>query len=115
MENQNSTQQVQPALPPVPGAVAVLIFGIISVSTWWIPFFIGPIIGIVFGIIARSKSKKVMKLYDENQSIYSKGSAALPKIGKILGLVGIIISIVYAVIWLLVAIIFAGAASYGHF
>jgi hypothetical protein len=113
MENQTPTQQVKP-LPPAPGAVATLIFGIISVSLWWIPFFIGPIVGIVFGIIARSKSKNVMKVYDENPTIYSKGSASLPKIGKILGLVGIIVSIVYAVIWLLVAIIFAGAASYNH-
>jgi hypothetical protein len=113
MENQNSTQQLNP-LPPVPGAVAALIFGIIAVSTWWIPFA-GLITGLVFGIIGMSKSGKVKKLFDASPDQYSKGSVSMAKVGKILGIIGIILSIIWFIIWLLIFVIFAGAAHYNHF
>lgn len=107
MENQNSTQPVQGStLPPVPGSVAALVFGIVALSTFWTG-----IVGLIFAIIGMSKSKKVKKAFDEAPGQYSPGSLTPAKIGKILSIIALILSIVFIFYWIIVGI-FLGSLSH---
>jgi hypothetical protein len=103
MENQNTTQGNP--LPPVPGAVAVLVFGIVAICTFWTG-----LVGLIFAIISMSKSKKVKKIFDESAGMYNPGSMGLVKVGKILGIVSLILSIFFILYWIIVGL-FLGALA----
>lgn len=119
MEEQNVTPQAQPqAVPPIPGAIGSLVFGIISLVFCW--YFWIPIVGLiiviaclVFGILAMGKGKKAMAMYDQNPTQYKKGSYSIAKVGKILGLIGLILNALFVI----VAVIFTiyGGAMMAHF
>jgi hypothetical protein len=91
MENQNTTQGNP--LPPVPGAVAVLVFGIVAICTFWTG-----LVGLIFAIISMSKSKKVKKIFDESAGMYNPGS------------MGLILSIFFILYWIIVGL-FLGALA----
>ncbi|MEI7425200.1 MAG: hypothetical protein WCK10_03725 [Candidatus Staskawiczbacteria bacterium] len=108
MEEQvTNTQPQAQTVPPVPGAIIALVFGIISLVLCW--YFWFPIVGLVlnilclvFAIMAMGKGKKAMAEFTANPTLYKPSSFNLAKVGKILGLVGVILN----GILLLVAIIF---------
>ncbi len=112
MEEQNvntetpSTPSPQPqaaGLPPIPGSIISLVFGIISLVLCW--YFWAPVAGIIlciacliFGILAMSKGKKAIALFNESPGKYKQGSLSLAKTGKILGLIGLIVNALFTII-----------------
>jgi len=115
-ENINTQPQTTPqALPPIPGSIMSLVFGIISlVLCWyfWVPFagIVLCIASLIFGIVAMSKGKKAIALFTETPGQYKQGSLSLAKIGKILGLIGTIVNAIFLIIAIIISII--GGAAY---
>jgi hypothetical protein len=106
MENQNSTTQGTP-LPQLPGAVAVLVFGIVAISTFWTG-----IVGLVFAIIAMSKGGKLAKVFNAAPTgQYSPSSLSMIKVGKTLGIVALILSIIFIIYWIVFGL-FLGALAH---
>lgn len=114
-EQQAPTTQAQPqaaGLPPIPGSIISLVFGIISLVFCW--YFWVPIAGIIlciacliFGIIAMSKGKKAIALFNEAPGKYKQGSLGLAKTGKILGLIGLILNILFVILAVVATIAWA--------
>jgi len=111
-ENMNTQPQAAPpaqGVPPIPGAIISLVFGIISLVFCW--YFMIPIVGIIlcimcliFGIIAMNKGKNAINLYNQTPDQYKKGSLGLAKAGKILGLIGLILNAIFIIISIIVTI-----------
>jgi len=112
-ENTNTQPQTTPpaqALPPIPGSIISLIFGIISlVLCWyfWVPFagIVLCIASLIFAIVAMSKGKKAIALFNETPGQYKQGSLSLAKTGKILGLIGIIVNAIFLIIAIIISIV----------
>lgn len=108
----NTQPQATPpaqGVPPIPGAIISLVFGIISLVFCW--YFMIPIAGIIlcimcliFGIIAMNKGKNAINLYNQTPDQYKKGSLGLAKAGKILGLIGLILNAIFIIISIIVTI-----------
>jgi magnesium-transporting ATPase (P-type) len=119
MEEQNTNTQPQSnLLPPVPGAVIALVFGIISLVLCWyffIPFagLVLNIVCLVFAIMAMGKGKKAMAAFEAAPGQYKQGSFSLAKIGKILGLVGLILNIIFLILAILWSFVFGSMMSSG--
>ena len=119
MEEQTTNTQPQSnLLPPVPGAIIALVFGIISLVLCW--YFFIPFAGLVlnaaclvFGILAMSKGKKAMAAFEAAPGQYKQGSFNLAKIGKILGLVGLIVNIIFLILAILWTFVFGAFVSSG--
>jgi hypothetical protein len=120
-QNINTQPQATPSAQPqtsVPGAIVAFVFGIISVSTFWLTFyFIVPgLIPLIFGIIAMLRGKKAEKIYAENPANYVKAHGAFAKTGKILGTIGwIITAVIMAIIITIIILIAAGVAFHNPF
>lgn len=114
-ENMNTQTQTPPpaqpqALPPIPGSVISLVFGIISlVLCWyfWVPFagIVLCIASLIFAIVAMSKGKKAIALFNQAPGQYKQGSLSLAKTGKILGLIGVIVNAIFLIIAIIISII----------
>jgi len=103
----------------MPGVILWMIFGIVSVCfccIGWIPVvgIVYSIIGIVFGILAFIKGKKLVANFDANPANYKPASQKMAKTAKTTGLVGFIVSIAMLVISIILTIIAAGTAVYEH-
>ncbi len=115
MEEQNTNTQPQAqTVPPVPGAIMALVFGIISlVLCWyfWFPFvgLVLNIVCLVFGILAMGKGKKAMAEFNASPALYKPSSLGLAKVGKILGLVGLILNILFLIIAIIFSFVIGGA------
>lgn len=131
MENQDINPiPATPATPPtpgtpntqdvMPGSIMYMVFGIVSVCIcWfgWIPFagVIFAVAGLVFGILAFKKSKKMQKEYDANTAAYKPASKAFIKVASITGLIGIILSCIFIVIAIIMSILGAMGGAYYNF
>jgi hypothetical protein len=110
-ENTNTPSPTTPqALPPIPGSIISLVFGILSlVLCWyfWIPFagIVLCIAALIFGILGMSKGKKAIALFAEKPGQFKQGSLSLAKTGKILGLVGLILNAIFLIIAIIISII----------
>jgi len=112
-ENINTQPQATPqALPPIPGSIISLVFGIISLVICW--YFWIPIAGIVLciaclilGIVAMSKGKKAINLFNQSPGQYKQGSLSLAKTGKILGLIGLILNAIFIIAGIFITIAWA--------
>jgi hypothetical protein len=118
-QNTNTQQQITP-LPPVPGAIIALIFGIVSLVVCW--YFFIPYAGIllniaclVFAILAMGKGKKAMAAFEAAPGQYKTGSFNLAKIGKILGLVGVILNAIFIVVAILWTFVFGAITHASNF
>lgn len=117
MEEQNTNTNQQPqVLPPVPGAIGALVFGIISLVLCW--YFWFPIVGLIFNIaclifaiLAMNKGGKAMKEFEANAGKFKPGSLGLAKVGRILGIVGLILNIIFVIIAVIMTIIGGAALS----
>ncbi len=114
-QNTNTTPQSN-LLPPVPGGVIALVFGIISLVLCW--YFMVPFVGLVlnaaclvFGIMAMNKGKKAMAMFEAAPGQYKQGSYSLAKVGKILGLVGLILNILFLILAILWSFVFGAFMS----
>jgi len=104
MENQN-VNQPGAALPALPNAVLVLIFGICSIAFCWT----AGVVGLVLGIIALILAGKAKKVWDANPGMYSQGSFNSLKAGRICSIIGVILSALYLV-YVIIVVLIVGAA-----
>jgi len=118
MEEQNTNTQPQAqTVPPVPGAIMALVFGIISLVFIW--FFLVPFLGLVLnitglilGILAMKKGKKAMLDFEATPDIFSKGSFGLSKLGKVFGLIGLILNAIFLIVSIITSILGGAFFSY---
>jgi hypothetical protein len=89
--DENVKQEIIPGqkMPLTPSALKGMIFGFIAIGT---SGFI--IVGIIFGILAISASKRDMPTVNSNPVGY-KSSGSMLKAARICGLIGLILSVVY--------------------
>jgi hypothetical protein len=113
-ETNTNTQPQSNLLPPIPGAVMSLVFGIISLVLCW--YFIFPFVGLVlniaclvFAIMAMGKGKKAIQAFEAAPGQYKQGSFSIAKVGKILGLVGVILNAIFLIIAIIMTVV-GGAA-----
>ncbi len=87
METTESTQQV--SIPnELPNSTAVLVLGIISITTCWC--WGAP--GLACGIVALVLASKGEKQYNNEPNLYKPGSYSNLKAGKICAIIGICLS-----------------------
>jgi hypothetical protein len=126
MENQEVNPiPTTPVMPPrstgaqvmLPGVILWMIFGIVSACSCcigWIPVagIVYSIIGIVFGILAFVKGKKLLAMYDANPANYKPASQKMAKTAKITGLIGFIVSIVMLCLSVILTAFMTGLESH---
>lgn len=113
MENQVNTpdstgQQTQFGQENLPGSVATLILGIISIA-----MSCSGVVGLILGIIALSMSSKDKKLLLADPGKYNEKSVKNMKAGRICGIVGLCVSaaaILFWIIYIVFIIIMVGGA-----
>lgn len=113
MENTEITAQVQETNPkkPVllPGSIAILVCGIVSIVV--LCYF-----GWIMSIISLVLFNKAKKLYDENPGKYSEQSYKMATSGRTCAIIGLILSIIATVFWIIYFIAIAYALGhYSHY
>lgn len=100
MENSIPNQATPPfeGKKDLPGATAVLVLGILSLV------FIG-LIGLILAIIAISKSKECISLYESNPDTYTQSSYKNMKAGRVCAIVSMSILAATIFIVILIAVI----------
>jgi hypothetical protein len=100
----------------MPGAIMYMVFGIVSCCLCWegfIPYagIVLAIAGLVLGILAWTKGKKMQKEFDATPANYKPANKVFIKVATITGLVGFILSAVFLVIGIILTIVAAVAST----
>jgi hypothetical protein len=92
-------------LQPIPNSTAVLVLGILSITTC----ICYGVIGLVLGIIALYLASKAMLIYKANPNAYLLSSFNNLKAGKICAIIGLCLSALY-ILCIIAYILILGAA-----
>jgi hypothetical protein len=93
----------------LPGAIATLVFGIVSLSTM-------ACFGWIMGIIALNHAGKARQAAEESPGKYSDVSLSMSNAGRTMGLLGLIFGLLGILVWVLYfAFIFFVISKAGNF